>query len=127
MARYKYTQESGTDFKVNTSDKADAMETENEKRQILDDLGELLNHSKFDDSYPKDASAGGTLQIPASLVEVSEISTATYDDVQDWINNTQSGGRISGGVIADDSSGGITISSGTGFIKNCHTVNGSIM
>ncbi|MBA7542721.1 hypothetical protein ES705_35045 [subsurface metagenome] len=53
----------------------------------------------------------------ADEIEVSEIGTATYDDVQDWINNTQSGGRISGGTIEDDSSGGITISSGTGFIQ----------
>jgi len=55
----------------------------------------------------------------ADEIEVSEIGTATYDDVQDWINNTQSGGRISssGGTITDDSSGGINISSGTGFIK----------
>ncbi len=53
----------------------------------------------------------------ATEVEVSEIGTATYDDMQDFINNTQSGGRISGGVIADDSSGGINISSGTGIIQ----------
>ena len=254
MARYKYTQESGSNFKVNTSDKADAYEDTNEIRQVVDDLGDLLGHTKFDDAYPKDASAGGTLGNvklsnfastsnpstgddsldgyavgsrwintatdveyvcldsssgsavwditnvdaftdmtdtpasyssgaskiltvttgedaveftsstgialdslgtpstgtalnattgyhgllpilsgtsgeylngdgsfavpPASDVEVSEIGTATYDDVQDWINNTQSGGRISGGTIADDSSGGITISSGTGFIKS---------
>ena len=60
----------------------------------------------------------GSFVIPQSSdVEISEIGAATYDDVQDWINNTQSGGRISGGVIADDTSGGITISSGTGFTK----------
>ena len=55
---------------------------------------------------------------PATDIEVSEIGTATYDDVQDWLNNTQSGGRVSGGVISDDSSGGIAISSGTGMIKS---------
>jgi len=67
MARYKYTQESGTDFKVNTANKADALEDSNEVRQILDDLGELLGHSKFDDAYPKDGSAGGTLAITTQL------------------------------------------------------------
>jgi len=54
----------------------------------------------------------------ADEIEVSEIVTATYDDVQDWLDNVQSGGIISGGTIADDSSGGITISSGTGIIKS---------
>ncbi|MBA7527287.1 hypothetical protein ES705_19463 [subsurface metagenome] len=53
----------------------------------------------------------------ADEIEVSEMGASTYDDVQDWLNNTQSGGRISGGVISDDSSGGINISSGTGFIQ----------
>lgn len=60
---------------------------------------------------------GNFAVIPASDVEVSEIGTATYDDMQDFIDNTQSGGRVSGGTISDDSSGGITISSGAGFTK----------
>lgn len=63
MARYVYTQESGTDFKVNNSDKADALEDTNQVRQILDDIGELLGHSKFDDLYPADGTAGGDIDI----------------------------------------------------------------
>ena len=59
----------------------------------------------------------------ASDIEISEIGTATYDDVQGWINNTQSGGRIYGGTITDDSSGGVAISSGQGMIK---TTTGNI-
>ena len=61
MSRYKYSQETGEDFRVNTEDKCDAMEDTNEVRQILDDLGELLGHSKFDDLYPKDGTSGGYL------------------------------------------------------------------
>lgn len=117
MADYKFTQQSGDNWKVNTSDKADAMEDTNEIRAIVDELGRLLVHSKKDGFFPEDLTSCGTLQIPASLVEVSEISTATYDDVQDWLNNTQSGGRISGGTISDDGDGTITVSSGTGFIQ----------
>jgi signal recognition particle subunit SEC65 len=63
MPRYKFTQESGTDFKVVDPDKADAQEDANEIRQILDDLGNLLKHSKRDDSYPKDGTTGGTIII----------------------------------------------------------------
>ena len=63
MPRYKYTQESGTDFKVVDPDKSDAQEDANEIRQILDDLGNLLKHSKRDDSYPKDGTTGGTITI----------------------------------------------------------------
>jgi len=60
-AYYKYTQESGTNFYVGTADKADALEDTNEIRQILDDLGNLLGHSKRDDLYPKDGTTGGYL------------------------------------------------------------------
>ena len=63
FAYYEYTQESGTNFFVGTADKADALEDTNEMRQILDDLGNLLGHSKRDDSYPKDLTTGGTLSI----------------------------------------------------------------
>jgi len=44
-------------------DKSDAQEDTNEVRQILDDLGKLLRHSKRDDSYPKDGTTGGTITI----------------------------------------------------------------
>jgi hypothetical protein len=60
-AYYKYTQESGTNFYVGTADKADALEDSNEVRQILDDLGNLLGHSKRNDLYPKDGTTGGYL------------------------------------------------------------------
>jgi len=58
-AYYKYTQESGTNFYVGTDDKADALEDSNEVRQIHDDLGNLLPHSKRDDLYPKKGTTGG--------------------------------------------------------------------
>jgi len=58
---YKYTQESGTNFYVGTDDKSDALEDTNEIRQILDDLGNLLGHSKRDDLYPKNGTTGGYL------------------------------------------------------------------
>lgn len=60
-AYYKYTQESGANFYVGTDDKADALEDTNEVRQILDDLGNLLGHSKRNDLYPKDGTTGGYL------------------------------------------------------------------
>ena len=60
-AYYKYTQESGANFYVGTGDKADALEDTNEIRQILDDLGNLLGHSKRDDLYPKNGTTGGYL------------------------------------------------------------------
>ena len=70
-AYYKYTQESGTNFFVGIGDKADALEDANEIRQIIDDLGALLVHSKRDDSYPKDLTTGGTIQIPEAGLKFS--------------------------------------------------------
>ena len=60
---YKYTQESGANFYVGTPDKADALEDTNEIRQIVDDLGNLLGHSKRNDLYPKDGTTGGSLTV----------------------------------------------------------------
>lgn len=96
MARYKYTQESGSNFKVNASDECDALETENEKRQILDDLGDLLGHTKFDDSYPADETAGGTLDYvkknnftsTGDPTSTGDDSIAGYAVGSRWINVT---------------------------------------
>ncbi|MBA7498285.1 hypothetical protein ES704_01020 [subsurface metagenome] len=61
---YCYTQQSGTNFYVGVGDKANAWEDTNELRQIIDDLGALLAHSKRDDVYPQGGDFGGTIQIP---------------------------------------------------------------
>ena len=70
-AYYKYTQESGADFYVGTADKSDALEDTNEMRQIIDDLGALLVHSKRDGVYPKGGDFGGTIQIPEAGLKFS--------------------------------------------------------
>ena len=79
--RYKYSQETGDDFKVNTVDKCDAMEDTNEIRQIQDDLGELLGHSKFDLSYPKDGTSGGFLSKLNSGLDASKPATPAVNDM----------------------------------------------
>ena len=68
---YKYTQESGDNFYVGTADKSDALEDTNEMRQIIDDLGALLAHSKRDGEYPKGGDFGGTIQIPEAGLKFS--------------------------------------------------------
>jgi len=79
-AYYKYTQESGAKFYVGTGDKADALEDTNEMRQILDDLGDLLGHSKRDDSYPEDGTTGGYLSVFTNIVYCNN-----YDNPDDAI------------------------------------------
>jgi hypothetical protein len=81
MPRYKYSQESGTDFKVVSPDKADAQEDANEVRQILDDLGNLLGHSKRNDLYPGDGTTGGILTIPHTVIIIADGDTTP--DVSD--------------------------------------------
>ncbi len=57
--------------------------------------------------------------LSGSKIELGELGTATYDDVQDWFNTIQSSGRISGMVLSahTPANGSIDISSGTGIIK----------
>ena len=62
---------------------------------------------------------------PATNIEVEEVGTATYDDVQDWLNNTQSAGLISGGGFTDNNDGSLTVAAGTGFIKTVDSVIGT--
>lgn len=53
----------------------------------------------------------------ASNIEMLKIGTATYDDVQDWLNTTQSSGHLTGGALSDGMSGTLDVAAGTGFIK----------
>jgi len=80
-AYYKYTQESGTNFYVGTADKADALEDSNEVRQILDDLGNLLGHSKRDDLYPKNGTTGGYLGRLNYGVDASKPAVPVVNDM----------------------------------------------
>lgn len=54
-----------------------------------------------------------------TTVELAELGTATYDDVQDWLNGTVSSGRISGGLLTAHApaNGKLEISALKGFIK----------
>ena len=79
--RYKYSQETGADFKVNTVDKCDSMEDTNEIRQILDDLGELLGHSKFDNLYPEDETSGGYLSKINGGLDADKPATPAVNDM----------------------------------------------
>ena len=76
MADYRFTQESGTAFKVSTADKTDALEDTNEVRQIITDIGALLGHSKKDGSYPADATSGGDIDI-RRITTKSAVATLT--------------------------------------------------
>ncbi|GAJ20651.1 unnamed protein product, partial [marine sediment metagenome] len=61
---------------------------------------------------------GNALILPATQVEPSHIGAATFDDLQDLINNTMSAGRTSGGLIeASSAAGNVKVNLGTGFIK----------
>jgi hypothetical protein len=80
MTRYKYSQESDG-FKVDVTEFCDALEDTNEVRQILDDLGELLHHSKFDDVYPKDGTSGGSLGVLNFGLDASKSATPAVNDM----------------------------------------------
>ncbi|GAI89859.1 unnamed protein product, partial [marine sediment metagenome] len=65
------------------------------------------------------------LILPATQVEPSHIGAATFDDLQDLINNTMSAGRTSGGLIeASSAAGNVKVNLGTGFIKITDSPNG---
>jgi len=72
-----------------------------------------------DSTYaPSSFAASSHIQF-ATTIEALELGTTTYDDLQDWINTTQSAGRITGGVLSAHSpaDGTLDISALKGFVK----------
>jgi len=63
--------------------------------------------------------------IIASDIEMGEIGTATYDDIQDWSNTTQSAGVVNGFAITDSGSGEVDIAAGQGILKTTDSVIGA--
>lgn len=57
------------------------------------------------------------LPLDATDVEVAELGTATYDDVQDVINFFSNRGIISGGTITTNGDGSCTVAAGTGSVQ----------
>jgi len=49
--------------------------------------------------------------------DIDSIGSSTYDDLIDWVDVTQSAGKLTGGAMTDDGDGTITVAAGTGFIK----------
>lgn len=51
------------------------------------------------------------------LVNLDVIGASTYTNLHQWLNNTCSAMRISGGVISDSGGGQIDVAAGTGILK----------
>jgi len=67
------------------------------------------------------AAFEGTTSLTADSIIVDVLTGATYDDVQAWLNTTQSAGIITGGEISDDLDGTVTIAAGNGIIKTTNS------
>ncbi len=63
----------------------------------------------------------------ATTVEVLEIGTATYDDVQDFINLGWSGGQLTGGEVTDGGSETVDCAAATGMIRDANSVTSNIL
>ncbi len=85
------------------------MKVWNTSRQIID---WLWRHAPTHESGGVDA-----LTLAATQVEVAELSTATYDDVQDYINFFGDRTLLSGGGITDNGNGTAAVASMTGWCK----------
>jgi len=62
-----------------------------------------------------DPDLDGTIE--GGEVKLNTVGSPAYDDVQDWLNTTQSAGILSGGELTDAGASGVTVSAGQGFIK----------
>ena len=69
-------------------------------------------------------SSGGNWKavdrIPATMVAPARHS-GSLDDMQDFLNSTQSSGKISGGAFTDNADGSIAVAAGKGFIRSSNS------
>lgn len=70
-------------------------------------------------AYDHNAIIDNINELDGTKIALGELGTATYDDLQDWMNVTQSGGRISGGALSAHSpaNGTVDVSALKGIIK----------
>ena len=93
-------------------------------------LSENLNSTELDATYLRldttnDPLTGnlniGNNNVTADMffgdVKIDTINGQTYQTLQDWIDITQSAGKVSGGTFTSNADGTVNISSGNGFIK----------
>lgn len=64
-----------------------------------------------------DTKAASSHSHTGDEVEVAEIGTATYDDIQDYLNNSVSSGYVTGGVISDNGDGTVATTAMKGYIR----------
>lgn len=69
----------------------------------------------------------GNVIINSNDVNIDTINGVTYDSMQDYINQTNSAGYISGGDFSDNGDGSITVSAGTGLIRTTNDSNGNLI
>ena len=65
--------------------------------------------------------------LTADEVNISVLSSPTYDTVQDFINQQANRTHISGMIITDNYTGTVAVSAGTGFIKTSNDLNAEVV
>jgi len=76
------------------------------------DATEIFRH---DVAIYGDLTVSGTIN--GDSVGLPYIGSATYTDLHDWWNTTQSAGKLTGGTITDNGNGSATVAAGSGIIK----------
>lgn len=86
---------------------------------IHDNIGGLTSDNHHAQAHAATHKTGGAdvVTLEAPQVEIDKLGATSYDDLEDWVNVTQSSGHISGGEITDDLDGTITVAAGEGMIK----------
>lgn len=65
----------------------------------------------------------GTISaLTASDISIPQVNSPTNTTLQDWLDNTQSSGLLSGGGVTDNGDGSVTVAAGEGFIKDTSDV-----
>lgn len=75
-------------------------------------------------STPQNIHTDATPEFNDVIIGDWQLGTPTYDSVHDWMNDTQSAGKITGGDFTSMGSGVLKVDAGTGLIKTTNSRTG---
>lgn len=65
--------------------------------------------------------------VSGDTATMSTLGSPTYESLQDWMNTTQSSGKISGGGFTDNADGSMTVAAGIGLIRATNSALAEVM
>ena len=79
------------------------------------------------DVLAPNGNGGSLTNLTMGNIPIQEIGTATYDDLNEYLNTTGTAGFINGGLtVTDNGDGSVTVAAGSGYIRSSDSVTAQL-